>query len=1700
MKKMQMQNTSGIAGRAMRRWLAAGLALAFAGAASAADITWTGSGADKKWSTGANWNNTSGWPLNPSVHRLIFVNNDLNDTVAKRLADIPAWDGATPTNVWRVGGLRVTNTSGRHLLDLDAKTLLVSTNGGTILGDLYVQGATARLVANNGTIAVERDLLVDRGTAELTAATLYGTMRDLRVASTVNLSGAGYLDLRGTTIGGGVLDVRDLFVGAYKSCQGYLYMNASTGIDTLWVRRTMIVADSQSSIGQIGWQDPARANDYFLPPGLNLVFGQRDLGASGRGNLRITLNGTGGSSDANGRLAVHSGGTFDGWLSLVDVGRSDAASGSSTARLDLRGLNAFSLDATTLRIGTTASGNSGTPNGIVWLPAGTARVDTVTMGDAVLNNRATLDLTGTVFKIDALLDMRDNTGSNPTELIVRIPGRSCGPDLASGAALSVQGPAKIKLLFEAAPEAGQTPYWGLRWAGSHAAVLGALSVAGNLEMSMNFAGSDAYRTAVYYADGYTYAGLIAAAESVPPAVSARDRTVEVRSAGTTRIDANDLLLALYNPGNLAETGRTIAHPDVNGGTPAAYLDFPTDSLPLTYADVLLTVAYEGSVTATDSADVTFTALAATTTAGLTWIGLADDFVHLDRREWLWGYNWSALQPPANPTTGTLTFGDGDNAATGAKRLAPASDWNGTTPTNVWRIGSLRIGNTTGAHTLDLGGQTLDITGNLQAARLFTTGSLNMTLTNGAVAVGGSLSVANGTVTFTNAQLAVSNDITADAASQIKLGGSTLQGKLRDLKVAGTAEGQAGSVDLRGATIVGGVLDTRDLFVGGFKNNQGYLYIDGTTAITELRARRNVIIGNGQSGIGQIGRLVPALGNDYFLPPNINLVFGERDLAPAGRGSVRIAIANVGGGGSVGRLAVESGGTFDGWLSLLDVGSADTSSGGMGRLDLRGLNAFTLDVSDLKIGTTSGANTGLPNGIAWLPPGTARVDRVSMGHATLNNRATLDLTGTRLIVDERLEMLDNAGANVTELIVHAQGRSCGPDLATGATLTLSGPAKIKLLFEAPPEAGQDHYWGFRWAGNQAAVLGGHEQSGALQLSMSFAESNDYRTAIYFADGFTYAGVIDAEVEVPAEVTARDRTVEVRDAAVTRIDANDVLLAINNPDGLVETGRTITHPSVNSGTPAAFLDFPTDSLPVTYDDVVLTIHFEGDVTAEDTAQVSFIPVPTGSSGDLTWTGLASDFAHLDRREWLWGANWQGLAPPSNPTPAKLTFADSDNTGAAAKRLAPVSDWEGTTPTNRWRIGSLRVGNTAGAHALDLGGQTLEVAGDLQVERLLPTGAAVMTITNGAVEVGGSLAVRQATLSITNQTQARVAVDLAVDSGALNLNGTPLDGVLRDLRVGSYDTGSASLDLRGVAVSGGVLDTRHFYVGAYKGAQGYLHMDETTGIDLLRIRGNVIVGDSEGGIGRIGRQVPARGNEWFLPPGLSLVVGNPDQGFLGRVSFGVGVVNMGGGGGSNGRLAVDSGGTFDGWLSTLDVGRNDISSGGVGVLDLRGLESFTFDASHLRIGTTSVGGVNAAGSVYLPSGDAIVGTLQVCNPAASAGQLQLNDTRLRVLTSMTLHSPAAVTVNVAAARASGLELPGLPTVAAGASVTVVFTAKPAHGDVHYGLKIPGDVTADLQAAAWLTVDATALTGRQPEIFAYRGYTYVGLPRAGGTVLLVK
>jgi len=1058
-------------------------------------------------------------------------------------------------------------------------------------------------------------------------------------------------------------------------------------------------------------------------------------------------------------------------------------------------------------------------------------------------------------------------------------------------------------------------------------------------------------------------------------------------------------------------------------------------------------------------------------ADVTWTGAGAD------QKWSTGANWSTAVAPLNPTIDRFIFTDNDLSATVAKVLADIPDWEGTTTTNTWRVGGLRIRNTTDRHLLDLDGKTLRLSTEGGTAL----GDLYVRRASGTAAY---LVVSNGT-------LAVERDIMVDQG-HADLTDATLRGPLRDIRITtiGTS-GNFGSVDLRGGAVDGGILEMRDLWIGSWRGNLGVLYMDNATAITTLRVRRNLLM-QGRSNTTRIGWPDPARDDLYFLPENVSLELGDRDAGEAGRGNVRIGRIDGGGGSINSRLAVDSGGAFDGWLNNLVVGRSESGDTAVGDLDLRGLNLFTLDAVELAIGVTTSSGRG--EGRVWLPAGTARVDRVTMGSSAVNNRSELELVGTVLQIDEQLEMHDTSGANPTVLTARIQGTSSGLDLAGEADLDMTGPATIELVFEAPPTGDPDHYWGLRWAGNKSGVVGPLVDSGAITSRLEFAESDDYKAVVYVADGYTFVALLDAEAAVPPAVSARDRTVEVDGQPTIRIDVDDLLVGIVNPDGLTETGRVIEHPFVNGGAPAGFLDFPTGTLPIIYSNVVLTVSFEDDVTAEDTAHVTFLPVQDGSSDALTWTGEASDFVHLDRREWFWGANWSAWQPPLNPTAATLTFADAD-TGDAPKLLAPIADWDGATATNTWRIGSLRVGNTSGRPVLDLGGQTLELAGVLRSERLEPTGTADLLLTNGVVVCGSDLVLLRGRLSATNDTVVTVPQDIRVELGHLRMAGATLHGQLRDIRitVGGITGNFGSVDLRGADIVDGVLDVRDFEIGSWRGNLGVLYMDNTTDIGTFRVRRNFYLHDRDNTL-RIGWPDPARDNLFFLPVGLDIEVGVRDDGESGRGNMRVAWITVGGGN-STARVAVDTGGSFDGWLNNLIVGWSNSSQTSVGVLDLRGLNAFALDAVSVSIGMG--GGTGADGRVYLPSGTAVFGTLEMGGEGSA--ELELNDTVAMVTNGVTLHAGATVATHVADARASGLDLPALPTVIPGANLSIVFTAPPAHPGLHYGLRVAGDVVDDLQAAGWLSIDDDALP-RPAQVFRYQGDTYVGIAPPPGSLFLLR
>jgi len=315
----------------------------------------------------------------------------------------------------------------------------------------------------------------------------------------------------------------------------------------------------------------------------------------------------------------------------------------------------------------------------------------------------------------------------------------------------------------------------------------------------------------------------------------------------------------------------------------------------------------------------------------------------------------------------------------------------------------------------------------------------------------------------------------------------------------------------------------------------------------------------------------------------------------------------------------------------------------------------------------------------------------------------------------------------------------------------------------------------------------------------------------------------------------------------------------------------------------------------------------------------------------------------------------------------------------------------------------------------------------------------------------------------------------------------------------------------IPGGVLAVTDLQVGGGgAGSWGYLYLGSNT-LTTIRVASNLFLNSNwpatgmQRGGGLIGWQNPARGTNWYLPRDVSVYVGTTnargrlhvqrDDSTYGSVSLS--------------RLAVDSGGAFEAWLHDLTVGRTLGQNEGnpTAELDLRGLNSFFMDATTVSVGEQPSGTRGTKARVNFPSGMAIFGTVTMgrsTNPAplnASYAILDLNDTVVTVTNTVTLQDSARITINVSSNRASGLELAGLPAVSNGATVRVTSLARPAHGQLHYGLKVAGAVEADLQSAPWLSWDDTALPpNRKASIFKLGAYTYVGLPPPAGSIFMVR
>jgi hypothetical protein len=134
---------------------------------------------------------------------------------------------------------------------------------------------------------------------------------------------------------------------------------------------------------------------------------------------------------------------------------------------------------------------------VLTLPQGTASVKNLTVGIPIGSGR--VELHGTVFTVT-------NSVTIGSYGVVSnfVSGASCGMDLGNAATLSVSNSGKIAVVFSGRGTNPGQPYWGLRWAGQHAAALQALRDAGRLTMA-GWPGA-ATSPDIFLSGGYTYVG------------------------------------------------------------------------------------------------------------------------------------------------------------------------------------------------------------------------------------------------------------------------------------------------------------------------------------------------------------------------------------------------------------------------------------------------------------------------------------------------------------------------------------------------------------------------------------------------------------------------------------------------------------------------------------------------------------------------------------------------------------------------------------------------------------------------------------------------------------------------------------------------------------------------------------------------------------------------------------------------------------------------------------------------------------------------------------------------------------------------------------------------------------------------------------------------------------------------------------------
>jgi len=762
----------------------------------------------------------------------------------------------------------------------------------------------------------------------------------------------------------------------------------------------------------------------------------------------------------------------------------------------------------------------------LYLPPGTAVANTVIVGHPGVSGyglttqaqettcMAVLKLYGTTFTVNTALTV------GPLGTVdAYIQGTPSGVDLADAATLAVTG--KLNLIFEESDPNPEEFYWGLRWAGNHMGDLLTLKNSGLLTWDDTAIGGGV--NIVYVAaDDATYVAVAEAPANLPPVARAKDFTIGIEPAlgeTTAVVLVSDVDDGSFDPEGFVADIRISSLDDTED---------PDDPHTVTFTmegDYIVTLTIQDDIGQTASAECTvFVISPIPTPDSLTWSGGAG----LDKTEWGRGANWVGLNPPDNPTPGTLTFAD----------LGVAIN----TVNADWTVGGMVVSNTAGTHFTDLAAHSLVIVGNMIVGQNPLSGTSRATIDNGNLQIGTPEATVN---------LVVGRASNRSATGYLTLSDTALTPHLATISIG---QGDywsfrgTGVVDLTAATVVGGQLAANIVNIG-FENGNGTLNVSEASGLTGLTVRQTLNIGS--RGIGKVGDS----GNSYKLPAGVSITLGQW-----GTTRCNVALGREASNAdwvADGRLIASSGGTCTAYIGTLILGyhrggSEDWAANGSGTgiLDLGMMDSVTMDATSILLSSgdpvsSPGHNDG--RATLALPPGTATAVDVVVANAGVDTTnsdptcgAVLTLNGTTFSVTNSLVLGPKGTVNT-----NVKGASCGLDLPDAA-VTLLGA--INIVFEQDP-VGSGIHSGLCWEGEHAADLQALVDAGLLTWDDTALSTP---AGIFESGGFTYVGAAVNMASI-SEFTVADATSG--SALVTNAATVNVAIVAQPSEGAVIDGYVI-----------------------------------------------------------------------------------------------------------------------------------------------------------------------------------------------------------------------------------------------------------------------------------------------------------------------------------------------------------------------------------------------------------------------------------------------------------------------------------------------------------------------------------------------------------------